>query len=222
MIESRAWAKHRAKMAPATVRRDPHIDDITVVATRPPQGGFFRMQDIDVRHKRFDGTRSDTLHREIFVAVDAAFVLPYDPVRDKVILVEQVRFGPMMRHDPNPWMLEPVAGIVDARETPEQAAHRESFEEAAVTLDHLEPVSAFYASPGSTTDYFYNYIGLCDLPQTEPYLGGLAAEGEDIRLHPLSFDHALALADSGEIQVGPLVLMLNWLARHRDRLRAMA
>ncbi|MDO6590766.1 tellurium resistance protein [Loktanella sp. D2R18] len=222
MIESRAWAKHRTLPTPATLRHDPQSDDITVLAKRPPQGGFFRMQDIDVHHKRFDGSRSDPMRREIFIAVDAAFVLPYDPVRDKVILVEQVRMGPLMRNDPNPWMLEPVAGIVDARETPEQAAHREAFEEAAVTLDHLEPISAFYASPGSTTDYFYTYIGLCDLPQTTSYLGGLAEEGEDIRLHPMTFDAALALADSGEIQVGPLVLMLNWLARHHDRLRAMA
>ena len=47
-------------------------------------------------------------------------------------------------------------------------------------------------------------------------------EGEDIRLHPMGFDAALALVDSREIQVGPLILMLHWLARHRDRLRAMA
>jgi nudix-type nucleoside diphosphatase (YffH/AdpP family) len=224
MIESRAWAKHRATAAPApaTLRHNPHPDEATIVAMRPPRGGFFRKQDFDVHHARFDGARSATLHREVFVAVDAALVLLYDPSRDMVLLVEQLRMGPLMRHDPNPWMLEPVAGIVDARETPVQAAHREALEEAGVTITHLEPISEFYASPGSSTDYFYTYIGLCDLPQTDPYFGGLADENEDIRLHPLSFDDALALADSGEIQVGPLVLMLNWLARHRDRLRAMA
>lgn len=222
MIESRAWAKYRVRVAPATLRHDATPGDMTIVSSRAPVGEFYRMQNIDVHHKMFSGVRSKTLNREVFIAVDAAFVLPYDPVRDKVLLVEQVRVGPTVRRDPNPWMLEPIAGIIDAGETPEQAAHRETAEEAALTVTRLEPVAEFYASPGATTDYFYTYIGLCDLPIDDTYLGGLASEGEDIRLHPIPFERAMELADSGEIQVGPLLLMLNWLARHRDRLRATA
>ncbi|KJZ20074.1 gamma-glutamylcyclotransferase [Loktanella sp. S4079] len=222
MIESRAWAKTRVAQAPSTTRFSATEEDVTITAKQPPTGGFFRMQNIDVHHRRFQGDRSATLNREIFIAVDAAMVLPYDPIRDKVLLVEQVRFGPKMRQDPNPWMLEPVAGIIDARETPEQAAMRETEEEAGLKLRHLVPAGSFYASPGATTDYFYTFVGLCDLPQDAPYFGGLAEEGEDIRLHPVTYDAALQLADSGEIQVGPLLFLLNWLSRHRDRLRTMA
>ncbi|WP_106355402.1 NUDIX domain-containing protein [Yoonia maritima] len=222
MIETRAWAKHRVRVAPATVRHDAKQSDVLVVSKRPPMGEFFRLQNIDVHHRTFDGGRSDTLNREAFLVVDAAMVLPYDAKRDKVLLIEQFRVGPAMRHDPNPWMLEPIAGIIDARETPEQAAHREAEEEAGLKISHLEPIGEFYASPGANTDYFYTYIGLCELLADAPYFGGLADEGEDIRLHPMRFDDAIALADSGEIQVGPLLLMLNWLARHRDRLRSMA
>ncbi|WP_019955086.1 NUDIX domain-containing protein [Yoonia vestfoldensis] len=127
----------------------------------------------------------------------------------------------MVRHDPNPWMLEPVAGIVDARETPQEAALREAAEEAGVTIRHLVPAGEYYPSPGATTDYFYAYVGLCDLSAEAPYAGGLEAEAEDISLHTMSFDAAMALADSGEIATGPLLHLLYWLARHRDRLRAM-
>jgi len=222
MIEARAWSKHRATAGPSTVRYTAKPCDIRMVAQRPPQGSFFRLQSLDVKHRRFDGAQSHVLVREVFVGVDAAIVLPYDPQRDRVLLVEQARMGPFGRHDPNPWTLEPVAGIVDARESPQMTARRETQEEANVTLRHIEPVSQFYASPGASTDYFYSFIGLCDLPATEAYLGGLASEGEDLRLHPMSFDAALDLADTGEIATGPLVLLLNWLARHRDRLRAMA
>ena len=222
MIEARAWAKHRAVAGPATIRHEPGPKDMRVVASRPPRGSFFRLQSLDVTHRHFDGGQSHVLVREAFVGVDAATVLPYDPVRDRVVLVEQFRMGPLVRRDPNPWMLEPVAGIVDARETPEDAARREAKEEAGLVLTHLEPVSAYYTSPGSSTDYLYSYVGLCDLPQTASYGGGLDTEGEDLRLHPMALDDALALADSGEIATGPLVLILNWLARHRDRLRAMA
>lgn len=220
MIETRAWAKHRARAAPALLRHDARPDDHAVLVARAPLGAFFRLQNMDVTHRRFDGDRSAVLVREAFIGVDAAIVLPYDPLRDRVVLVEQFRMGPVARHDPNPWMLEPVAGIVDARETPQQTAHREAFEEAGLHLRHLEPVTQMYPSPGSSSDYFYCYVGLCDIAQDAPYGGGLPSEGEDLRLHPVGLDHALALCDSGEIAAGPLVLLLNWLARHKDRLRA--
>lgn len=220
MIEARAWARHRAEPAPAARRHNPAADDVTLGTGHAPQGQFFRLQRVDLRHRRFDGTTTDTLRREVFLGCDAAIVLPYDPQRDKVLLVEQVRIGAYMRNDPNPWMLEPVAGIIDARETPAKAALRETAEEAGLTDIALHEAGGLYPSPGGSSDYFYCYIGLCDLPLTAPYLGGLDAEGEDLRLHPLSFDAALALADSGEVQTGPALYLLHWLLRHRDRLRA--
>ncbi|MEO1638223.1 MAG: gamma-glutamylcyclotransferase [Pseudomonadota bacterium] len=220
MIEARAWARHRAAVTPAAHRHAPDGDDFVRADARPPQGQFFRFQSVDINHRTFTGDRSDTMTREVFVGVDAAIVLPYDPVRDKVLLVEQARVGPHLRHDPNPWMLEPVAGIIDARETPEGAALRETQEEAGLRDVELIKAGSFYVSPGSTTDYFYTFIGLCDLPQDAPYLGGLPEEGEDLRLHPLPFETALALADTGEIQTGPAVYLIHWLLRHRDRLRA--
>ena len=222
MIESRAWAKFRATDAPSTVRHAAGTDDLTITQADPPYGRFFRFQALDITHRQFDGTRSATLRREAFVGVDAAVLMPYDPVRDRVLLVEQARLGPHMRHDPNPWMLEPIAGIIDARETPEGAARREAVEEAGLTLTALEDAGRFYVSPGASSDYFYSFVGLCDLPKTAPYVGGLPDEGEDLRLHPMSFDAALALADSGEIATGPALYLLYWILRHRDRLRASA
>jgi ADP-ribose pyrophosphatase len=221
MMESRAWSKHRAMAGPATLRYEPQPGDVSILQKRPPLGSFFRLQSFDVTHRRFDGTQSETLVRETFVGVDAAILLPYDPIRDCVLFVEQARMGPVARHDPNPWLLEPIAGMVDARETPEAAARREAVEEANIQLRHLEPAGSFYASPGGTSDYFYTFVGLCDLPMSESYLGGLADEGEDLRLHSVSFDAAMALADTGEIATGPLLYLLYWLARHRERLRTL-
>lgn len=221
MIETRAWARHRARSAPATIRHRAAADDAAVTPATPAAGAFFRFQGFDVSHARFDGTRSPVLRREVFVGVDAALLLPYDPVRDRVVLVEQVRVGPMVRGDANPWTLEPVAGIVDARESPPDAARREAVEESGLRIQTLVPAGSYYPSPGATTDYFYAYVGLCDIAAEAPYTGGLDAEAEDIRLHPTDFAAAMALADSGEITTGPLLHLLFWLARHRDRLRAM-
>ncbi|MFN3663101.1 gamma-glutamylcyclotransferase [Yoonia sp.] len=220
-IAARAWNRHRATAAPATLRRKAVVGDTQVAANTRPMGGFFRFQGFDISHIRFDGTRSPVLQREVFIGFDAAIVLPYDPARDRVLLLEQPRIGPLVRHDPNPWMLEAVAGIIDARETPEQAAMRETAEEARLTPYRLIPAGSYYPSPGAVSEYFYSFVALCDLAVDAPYGGGLATEGEDLRLHPMDFDAAMALADSGEITTGPLLMLLYWLARHRAELRSM-
>ena len=220
MIEARAWSKHRATAAPATRRYDARPEDFEIKSADAPHGRFFRLQAVEVKHLQFDGSKTDALVREGFLGVDAAVVLPYDPVFDRVVLVEQARVGPRLRQDPNPWMLEPVAGIVDARETPEAAALRECQEEAGLSITRLEAAGSFYVSPGASTDYFYTYVGLCDLPNLGSYRGGLADEAEDLRLHPMSFDQAMALADSGEIATGPALFLLYWILRHKDRLRS--
>ena len=221
MIEKRAWAKQAAHFqnAAATVRHAAIASDVIVFEKSPPIGRFFRMQHLTVQYCKFDGTRSAVLPREVFVGVDASLVLPYDKKRDRILLVEQIRMGPVVRQDSNPWILEPIAGMIDATETPEQTALRESLEEARLYNLDLRHLSSFYPSPGSSTDYFHAYLGLCDLPDDHAKFGGLDTESEDLRLHILSFDHAMELVNTGEINAGPLVMMLCMLGMQRDVLR---
>ena len=220
MMMMRAFARLRAGagVPPADVRHRPAPGDLTLRRRAPMSGDFFKHDRMLVDHRRFDGGREKDLPREVLVGADAALVLPYDPARGRVLLVEQLRMGAARRGDANPWSLEPVAGIVDAGETPEEAAHREAFEEAGVRFRSLHHMFAIYASPGSTTDHFYCFLGVTDLPDGHQATGGLESEAEDLRLHVLPFDAALDLIDTGEANAGPLVAMLLWLARARDRL----
>ena len=222
MILSRAWARMaaRAAPAPAELRSGTGRDAVTVISEDISHDGFFLTRRYVLRHPRFDGGQSAEVAREVFVATDAALVLPYDPVRDRVLLVEQVRMGPFGRGDPRPWMLEPVAGRIDGGESPETCARRECEEEAGLSLTGLERISGHYCTPGYSTEFFHLFLGLCDLPEERQWRGGLATEHEDIRTHVIAFDRAMALIDSGEANNGPLVLCLLWLARERARLRA--
>lgn len=217
MILHRASARLRAGTidAPARLRHQPGPGEFETVAEQGLWGHFFRHRAVRLRHRTFDGTMSPPLEREALIGADAALVLPYDAARDRVLLIEQFRTGPFLHGNPNPWMLEPVAGIVDAGETPEEAAHRECGEEAGITLNSLTRMFAIYASPGSTTDHFHCYMGAADLPDTLARRGGLASEHEDLRIHLVPLDEALGLIDTGEASVGPLVAMLLWLDRHR-------
>ena len=223
MILARAGARAAAVAgAPADLRSDASADHVDVTSTDTPHQGFFLTREYALQHPQFDGGTSDVLRREVFVVSDAALVLPYDPRRDRVLLVEQFRMGPFGRGDPKPWVLEPVAGRIDAGETPEETAYRECIEETGLHLSGLERISAHYCSPGCSTEYFHLFLGLCDLPDEGRTLGGLDSEAEDIRSHVIPFDRAMALLDSGEANNGPLVLSLIWLSKERDRLRAIA
>ncbi len=224
MILSRAEARRAAvrDAAPADLRSDGRAGQVETLSMETPHEGFFLTRSYHLRHPQFDGTSSADLTREVFVATDAAIVLPYDPVRDRLLLVEQFRMGPFGRGDPRPWVLEPVAGRVDAGERPEETARRECLEEADLALDRLEHVSSHYCSPGCSTEVFHCYVGLCALPETGHSHGGLDTEHEDLRRHVISFDRAMRLMQSGEVNIGPLFALLLWLERERPRLRGAA
>lgn len=204
---------------PTGIRSDIPAAQVHETGRTLTHDGFFRMQRIALRHPLFGGGMSCEVAREVFVATDAAIVLPYDPQRDRVLLVEQFRAGPYGRGDALPFCLEPVAGRVDAGEAPETAARRECAEEAGLALRDLRHVSSHYPSPGCSTEYFHCYVGLCDLPEPGQGRGGLETENEDIRTHVIPFDAAQGLLETGEANVGPLVLLLTWLAHHRASLR---
>ncbi|MBN2906012.1 MAG: NUDIX domain-containing protein [Rhodobacteraceae bacterium] len=221
MILARAAARQRAHApGPASLRRATTPGDIEETGRTQPYANFFAVEEYDFRHRRFDGSMSAPMNRTAFLSGDAATVLPYDPRRDHVLLIEQFRVGPYARGDSECWSLEVIAGLVDPGERPQETARREALEEAGLTIEALYPIHGYYPSPGAKAEFIYSYLGLADLPDSAAGLGGLAAEGEDIRAHVVTFDRAMALLDSGEIQNAPVILSLMWLARHRERLRA--
>jgi nudix-type nucleoside diphosphatase (YffH/AdpP family) len=193
--------------------------EVAVAAMRPAHAGFFGLEVLDLTHRRFDGATSPLLRREVFVSGDAVTVLPYDPRRDRVLLVEQFRTGPLRRGDPLPWQLEAIAGRIDPGETPEDCARREAVEEAGLVLGALEKVGDYYPSPGAMTEYIYSFVALCDLPDGVAGVFGAAEEAEDIRGHLMSFDAVMAAVAGGEIGNAPLLLTALWLQRERARLR---
>lgn len=219
MLVRAASRLRAAKRAPAALRHATGPGDIATGAPRLSYANFFAVEEYDVSWRRFDGTPSDTVTRAAFVSGDAVTVLPYDPVRDRVLVVEQFRAGPMARGDGQSWQIETIAGRVDPFETPQDAARREAVEEAGLTLADLILVAQYYPSPGAMTEYLYSYLALTDLPDGSAGVFGVAGEAEDIRGHLISFDELIALVTSGEVANAPLILTALWLQRERSRFR---
>ncbi|MDJ0686467.1 MAG: NUDIX domain-containing protein [Alphaproteobacteria bacterium] len=197
-------------------------NDFEILSKSEPYDGFFTLSIYRIRHALYQGGVSAPLTREVLDHGEAVCCLPYDPVLDRVVLIEQFRAGPAAAGDPHPWMLEPVAGWREPGEAPESVARRESIEEAGLTIAELFEAPCFYPSPGGVAEYVRPYIGRVDLsdrPDGDAF-HGLESEGEDIRIIALSLDEALALADAGQVKTGHALIVLYWLSRHRDRVRA--
>ncbi len=179
--------------------------------------GFFRLDRYRLRHSLFGGGESKVLVRELFERGHAVGVLPYDPVRDEVVLVEQFRVGALEEPD-GPWLLEIVAGMIEPGEQPQEVAHREAAEEAGCVLQELVPVARYYSSPGGSSE---RVTVFCARVSTEG-LGGIhgePSEGEDIRVVVLPFAEAFALVENGRIKAALPIIALQWLALNRERLR---
>ncbi len=219
MLAKGAARVRAALTAPATVRRKVGKGDVQALQRSEPYARYFAVEEQDLRYRRFDGEMSAPVTRAAFVSGDAVTVLPYDPVRDRVLLVEQFRFGPHVRGDANPWQLEAIAGRIDPGETPEQAAIREAKEEAGLALSRLIPIAGYYPSPGTSAEFLYSYLAVVDLPDDAAGVFGLDAEAENIRGHLIGFEALMALCASAEVGNAPTLLSAMWLARERAALR---
>jgi ADP-ribose pyrophosphatase len=194
-----------------------NANDVTVEKRETVFQGFFRMDKLWLTHARFDGREMPTFTRELFVRGDATCVLPYDPERDEVVLLEQFRLGALGR-DQSPWLLELVAGINEDGEKPEEVAQREGEEEAGLSFSHLEKICDYLVSPGGTTEMVHLFCGQVSTSDAGG-LYGLEHEHEDIRAHVVAAEEAIAMIRDGRINNAAGVIALQWLQLNRDRLR---
>lgn len=192
-------------------------DDVEVVEREACFRGFYQLDRLHLRHRLFAGGMGKLINRELFVRHDAVCVLPYDPQRDCVVLIEQFRIGALDK-SANPWLIELVAGLIDKDEQPEEVARREAVEEAGLELAELWPLTQYYPSPGGSDERVHLYVGRCD-SRGAGGVHGLEEEGEDIRVLVWSLDEALVALDDGRIDNAASIIALQWLALNRDKVR---
>lgn len=194
-------------------------DDVQVLERETCFSGFYKLERLRLRHRQFAGDMGPTLTRELFVRHDAVCVLPYDPQRDCVVLIEQFRVGALSK-SANPWLLELVAGLIDKDEPPEEVARREALEEANLPLSSLWPITQYYPSPGGSSERVHLFIGRCD-SEGAGGVYGLAEEGEDIRVHVWPLEDALDAVKDGRIDNAASIIALQWLALNRVEVRGL-
>lgn len=139
---------------------------------------------IKSREKAYDGyfkifkltveQHGHTFEREQFERGVAVAALVYDKVQDRYILARQFRVGPESE------LVEVVAGMVDAGESPEVSIAREVEEEIGYQVDSLKHLHTFYSSPGGTTEKVHLYYA--EVSHQHADGGGKKDEHEHIEL----------------------------------------
>ena len=191
-----------------------HQGDVAISQVTCKYHGFFKMNEYQLSHKLFNGGQSEVIHREIFERGDAVVVMPYDPVQDKLLLIEQFRPGALRRAD-SPWLLEFIAGMFNEQENAIDVAIREAKEEADLHLDEqdIHPIMEYLSSPGGMSESIHLYwakVNADDIKAGQVY--GLDNEHEDILLHLVTREQALELLSVGKITNAATIIALQWLA----------
>lgn len=168
------------------------------------------------KHRLFEGGWSDVVEREMLERGHAAALLPYDPVRDQVVLIEQIRVG-ALEHD-SPWQIEIVAGIIEHGELADEVVTREAQEEAGIEVSQVRKLLAYYPSAGGSSEKIDVFVGQVDASQASG-VHGLASEHEDIRVRVVSREQAYQMVMDGEIENGASIIALQWLELNRQQLQ---
>ena len=179
-----------------------------ILKESPLHQGFFKVNTFHVQHQTFAGGHMNIV-REHLERGNAVAVLLYDKQRDEVLLIEQFRIGAAVAGD-NAWLIEVVAGMVDAGESIEQAARREAIEEAGYEPYTLIPLGGYYSTPGGSSEWIDLFVGLVDRDKPLTQGGGVASEHEDIRCFWLSRKEAMTWLEEGKINSGgPMLCLLR-------------
>lgn len=190
-------------------------NDLEIIKEETLYKGHFELKKMHFRHKLFAGGMSGEVVRELLVKGAAAALVAYDPVLDRVVLVEQVRIGAYEPgSDQTPWLVELIAGMVDkGKEDPADVAIREAEEETGLLVDKVEYALSVWDSPGGQLERLHLYLGLVDSTKVKSGAvhGLLEEEGEDILVHVVSREQAYQWVCEGKIDNVIAVIGLQWL-----------
>ncbi|MBB6610759.1 NUDIX hydrolase [Pontibacter sp. Tf4] len=164
-----------------------------VKARKKVYDGYFKMYELTVEQ---DG---HTFTREQFDRGTAVAALVHDTEKDSYILTRQFRIGSESE------LVEVVAGMVDAGESPETSIKREIEEEIGYHVDQLEHLYTFYSSPGGTTEQVLLYFA--EVSRQHSNGGGKADEHEKIEIVELSEQELLQL----ETPDAKTIIAQQWL-----------
>lgn len=193
-------------------------ENAKVISRKVEFDGWHSLETIVLQHKsRVKDGYAAPMQREVFFVGPVVVGLLYLAKTDQILFNEQFRMGAWASNDPQPWLLECCAGLMDDDETAENALHREALEETGCTLSDIEFIAKVYPSAGAVAETQFLYCARIDDATAGAF--GLEEEGEEITTRLIDAAEAIRMLDAGAFTNGATVTCLQWFARHHDRLK---
>ncbi len=171
--------------------------------------GFFKIDEAMVSYERFDGKMSGPVRRLCFERGDSVAAVVYNRDSRRALFVKQFKY-PTYEKGPG-WIIETMAGMVEADEPPESAVRREVLEELGYEVEKLEPIATFYVSPGGSSERIFLYYAEVRNAGKATQGGGNLSEGEDIETVEFTREELARLVNSGTIQDAKTIIGIQWL-----------
>lgn len=179
--------------------------------------GFFKIDELTIEAD-VHGGGTQTVKRLNFERGNAVAILPYDPKRDEVLLVNEVRPAMLARGE-YPFNDSLPAGMIDKGESAIDAALRETEEETGQHLQNAKLLHpGAFVSAGGTSEKISIVYGNIDTSKAGG-IHGEVTEGENIKSVVISADEFIARANDGRLKDMKSLASAFWLALHRDELR---
>ena len=170
---------------------------------------WYRLNKITFDFQLNDGTwQSQT--REAYDRGNGATILLYHKDRQTVILTRQFRMPTFLNGNPDGFLIEACAGLLD-KDAPEDCIKKETEEETGYRIHHVEKVFEAYMSPGSVTEILYFFIAEYADAMKISDGGGLVEEQENIEVLELPFIEAYNMMARGEIIDAKTIMLLQYL-----------
>jgi ADP-ribose pyrophosphatase len=185
---------------------------VEIISRRRIFDDFFKIDEAQLRFVRLDGRMSEPVRRLNFERGDSAAALVVNAARRTVYLTEQFRYPTLEKA--GGWLIEIMAGSVEPGEAPDDCVRREILEELGIETDAVEPIAKFFVSPGGTSERIMLFCAVVTDAARVGAGGGVASEGEDIRVLEWPVDDFLDRLRSGALNDAKTIVAGYWLAEN--------
>lgn len=173
---------------------------------------WYLLRKYTVDYQRQQGSWQN-LTREVYDKGDGVTLLLYNLEQRSVILTRQFRLPTYVKGDSG-FLIEAAAGLLEGMD-PLTRIRMEAEEETGYRIDQVEKIYEAWMSPGAVTEKVHFFIGEYRQENKVSDGGGLAEEGEDIKVLEMPFKQALAAIQTGEICDAKTIMLLHYMALYK-------
>jgi GDP-mannose pyrophosphatase NudK len=172
---------------------------------------WYLLRKVTFDYRRKDGTWQRQ-SREVYDRGNGAVILLYNTARHTVLLTRQFRMPAYVNGCEDGLLIEACAGLLDGEDAA-ACIRREAEEETGFRVRAPRQVFEAYMSPGSVTERLHFFVAEYEDRDRVSAGGGEVQEGEEIETLELPLDEAMQMIDSGAIQDGKTIMLLQYAQR---------